>query len=89
MKPKVRSSNGRAMRCVVVHTLPSSPFSPSHKTEGSICAYLILLMIISSRDEENSSVAIGADFEALTQQNNRQQRTEQSKVEQKSRDELG
>ena len=27
--------------------------------------YLILFIIISSKDEVNSSVAIGADFEAL------------------------
>jgi hypothetical protein len=39
-------------------------------------------MIISSRDEENSSVAMGADFEALREENGTVGRREQSRAEQ-------
>ena len=53
------------MRYIAVQILLSFPSNPSHNVEGSISTHLILLMIISSREEENSSVAMGADFEAL------------------------
>ena len=70
------------MRYIAVQILLSFPSNPSRNEEGSINTHLILLMIISSREEENSSVAMGADFEALREGEGK--RREEWRAEQKS-----